>query len=90
MRSLSFLLVTYYAVLNLFVTQIVLDVPLPFPLHPFALGARAIKNCAVGETHGKMVLRQNEGQREKLLIKRQRLNDGETNPSSFCIHTQFF
>jgi len=31
MRSLSFLLVTYYAVLSLFVTQIVLDMPsLPF------------------------------------------------------------
>lgn len=53
MRSLSFLLVTYYTVLRLFVTQIVL-VDVPSSRLPVAVaGAGTIKNCVAGETHGK-------------------------------------
>lgn len=88
MRSLSFLLVTYYAVLRLFVTQIVLDVSSPlYSFRPFAVaGARTIKNCVAGEIHEK---RNREEEREtKRGAFNQRpkaLNDSETNLSS--LHT---
>jgi len=85
MRSLSFLLVTYYAVLSLFVTQNCPRHVLP-SLHihsSLRVGARTIKNCVVGETQRKEMQRQNERTyREKLLIQRPKaLNGGGTNSS---------
>lgn len=84
MRSLSFLLVTYYTVLRLFVTQIVLDVPTHPPVrHPLPLPRWAV---AVAGELGRLKIawlakltmkrgsaqRQNERQREELLIQDQR------------------
>jgi len=56
MRSLSFLLVTYYAVLRLFVTQIVPDVypppPSILPFRPFAVLGR-LKIAWLAKTRGR-------------------------------------
>lgn len=90
MRSLSFLLVTYYAVLCLFVTQIVLDVSSPlYSFRPFAVaGARTIKNCVAGEIHEKRNREEERETKRGALAFNQRpkaLNDSETNLSS--LHT---
>lgn len=70
MRSLSFLLVTYYAVLNLFVTQIVLDnVPsLPFTSIrrcELELGRLKIARLAKLTKKGAETKRETERERER-------------------------
>lgn len=52
MRSLSFLLVTYYDIPRLFVAQIVSDVLLPCPPPSVARTIRVIKNCVASRTPG--------------------------------------
>lgn len=67
MRSLSFLLVTYYIVLRLFVTQIVLDVFHPLlPACPSPLSELGrLKIAWLAKLTGKGERRRNEGQRER-------------------------
>jgi len=72
MRSLSFLLVTYYAVLRLFVTQIVPDVyppPSTLPFRPFAVLGR-LKIAWLAKTRGEKRSRDGTSdERGRLLIK---------------------
>lgn len=101
MRSLSFLLVTYYAVLRLFVTQIVPDVPTfpafssPSPCRPFAVAgepgrlkiAWLAKLAERGNRDG--LTREKERERGAFNQRPKAPNDDETNSPSLRTLSNF-